>query len=214
MELGIEYLTDFFDQFLRKGDLVLICFPDEGPDSLGYRLYCAAEAAGARPRFWGSDRRWIALLRLAFDCRAGCIVAPPLLVLGLTKLARATGTPLYLRNVVTAEWACPQWLKNGIMGGLDCRIYCLERDLPVQTQEQRRLADLADQINPWTSILDCRLNRGPAGLEIELVVFPGEKLPSLPSCAKLIVRPWDPATDEPFYQDSLLKIPQEPTESH
>ena len=54
------------------------------------------------------------------------------------------------------------------------------------------------EIMLWTSVLDCRIQKGESGLEIEIVVFPGEKLPMLPSCAKLSVRPWDPETDVPF----------------
>ena len=42
-------------------------------------------------------------------------------------------------------------------------------------------------------------------LEMEIVCFPGEKLPKLPSAAKLVVRPYNPKTDEPtwFYPDRL-----------
>ena len=61
------------------------------------------------------------------------------------------------------------------------------------------LLALSNSINRWTSVLDCRLERSAAGLEIEIVVFPGEKLPKLPSCARLVVRPWDPEHDEPFH---------------
>lgn len=62
----------------------------------------------------------------------------------------------------------------------------------------RELADIAERLLSWTSILDCSLIRGHYGLELELVVFPGEKLPKLPSCARLVVRPWNPETDCPF----------------
>ena len=61
------------------------------------------------------------------------------------------------------------------------------------------LANLGQQLLSWTSILDCRLKKGKFGLEIELVVFPGEKLPMLPSAAKQIIRPWNPSQDKPFY---------------
>lgn len=56
----------------------------------------------------------------------------------------------------------------------------------------------------WSSVLDCSLKKGESGLEIELVVFQGEKLPKLPSAAKLVVRPWNPAVDEPFYYYDLV----------
>jgi len=58
---------------------------------------------------------------------------------------------------------------------------------------------LGQYLQSWTSILDCRLRKGPYGLEMELMTFPGEKLPELPTAAKRILRPWDPAKDEPFW---------------
>lgn len=60
------------------------------------------------------------------------------------------------------------------------------------------LESLGEMIFSWTSVLDCYLRKGDYGLEIELVVFPGEKLPMLPTCAKQVVRPWCPETDEPL----------------
>lgn len=61
------------------------------------------------------------------------------------------------------------------------------------------LAVLGQYLQSWTSILDCRLNKGECGLEMEIIVFPGEKLPKLPTAAKLVMRPWDPEHDEPFW---------------
>ena len=54
-------------------------------------------------------------------------------------------------------------------------------------------------------ILDVK--KGECGLEIEVVTFQGEKLPKLPSAAKLVIRSWDPQTDEPLLHASSLKIP-------
>lgn len=51
----------------------------------------------------------------------------------------------------------------------------------------------------WTSILDCRLHNGESGFEMELVTFPGEKLPLLPTCAKRVIRHWDPDQDIPYW---------------
>ena len=53
--------------------------------------------------------------------------------------------------------------------------------------------------------MDCRLNKGECGLEVEMIVFPGEKLPKLPNAAKRVIRPWDPETDEPFWYIPQLK---------
>ena len=67
------------------------------------------------------------------------------------------------------------------------------------------LTELGQYLHSWTSILDCRLKKGDNGLEIEIVCFAGEKLPKLPSTAKLVIRPWDPKADEPFRFVPALK---------
>lgn len=66
------------------------------------------------------------------------------------------------------------------------------------------LAKLGQYLHSWTSILDCRLTRGESGLEIEIVCFPGEKLPRLPEAAKLVIRPWNPKNDEPFFYQPVI----------
>lgn len=66
------------------------------------------------------------------------------------------------------------------------------------------LEKLGAYLLSWSSVLDCSLKKGESGLEIELVVFQGEKLPKLPSAAKLVVRHWNPAIDEPFYYYDLV----------
>lgn len=62
------------------------------------------------------------------------------------------------------------------------------------------LLALAEYLHSWTSILDCRVVKTDAGLEIEIICFPGEKLPKLPSAAKLVIRPYNAKHDEPFWQ--------------
>jgi hypothetical protein len=64
--------------------------------------------------------------------------------------------------------------------------------------EPKELVELGQYLHSWTSILDCRVARGESGLEIEIVCFLGEKLPKLPSAAKLVIRPWNAKNDEPF----------------
>lgn len=58
---------------------------------------------------------------------------------------------------------------------------------------------LRQDLQSWTSILDCRAVKTESGLELEIVCFPGEKLPKLPSAAKLVIRPYNPKHDEPFF---------------
>ncbi len=65
--------------------------------------------------------------------------------------------------------------------------------------EDPDLVELGTYLQSWTSILDCRLRKGESGLEIEILCFQGEKLPKLPTAAKLVIRPWNPKTDVPFW---------------
>ena len=65
---------------------------------------------------------------------------------------------------------------------------------------------LANHLMSWTSILDCHVKRGQFGLEIEIICFQGEKLPQLPSAARMVIRPWDPQTDTPLLHASSLKV--------
>lgn len=277
MERTIEYLREKMAQFLRKGDRVIICFANEKETDLGSMFAKAVDACGAVPINWGDDHRWKTLLRLVFGYRGCTLVAPPLVILGLSKLARATATPLNISNAVMAGYPCTDWMIKGIRSGLDCKSWgcfdvghpsvaagfscqqgngvhvnsnifrvriCDELDQPVpsgklgavvledvkdgtilRTCDRGRIGDspcgcgstdpllldlalgnnvdfellaLSNSINRWTSVLDCRIQRGENGLEIEIVVFPGEKLPKLPTCAKLVVRPWNAEVDEPF----------------
>jgi hypothetical protein len=73
-------------------------------------------------------------------------------------------------------------------------------------QVDTELAEIGQFLQSWTSILDCRLEKKESGLEIEIICFQGEKLPKLPTAAKLIVRQWDPASDTPLMHASSLKI--------
>ena len=72
-------------------------------------------------------------------------------------------------------------------------------------EEDSKLSKLGEEFHLWTSILDCRLAECGYGLELEMVVFPGEKLPKLPSFAKMLIRPWDPEKDEPFPHTFVMK---------
>ena len=67
------------------------------------------------------------------------------------------------------------------------------------------MSKIGESLHYWGSILDCKLTNTGYGLELEVVVFPGEKLPKFPSCAKLMVRAWNPETDEPFPHAYVLK---------
>lgn len=66
---------------------------------------------------------------------------------------------------------------------------------------------LGQELQSWTSILDCHVARGECGLEIDIVAFPGEKLPKLPSAARLNIRYLDLETQTPFWYDPSLTNP-------
>ena len=67
---------------------------------------------------------------------------------------------------------------------------------------------LANHLMSWTSVLDCHVKKGPFGLELEVICFQGEQLPTLPTAARQVIRPWDPSTDTPLLHASSLKIPE------
>ena len=274
---SVRYLADHLT-FLRKREKVLICFPDYSEGTTGGMMAAAVRSREAIPVLWEGERRWKTLLRLAFSSKATTVIGPPLTVLGLSKLARANKTPLFIRNVITAGYPCLDWMIDGIIRGLDCRTWgcfgpgmdsivagfscghsrgvhlrseeygvdivddngkslpegelgemvlyrlaepevrlplgemgrivtdkckcgsCEPRlvDMQPGRNEDPDLVDLGQHLQSWSSVLDCRLEKGPYGLEMEIVTFPGEKLPELPTCAKRILRPWDPDRDEPF----------------
>lgn len=278
LEKTVAYLAQNMGRFLRAQDKVLICFPRGGEGSIGALFEQAALKLSAIPLFWAPDHKWKTLLRQGFYSRASVIIGPPLVILGLSKLAKSTGTPLYFRHAMTAGYPCLDWMIEGIVRGLDCQTWgcfgpgtgaviggfsCgdslgvhvredaydvrildaqgndvaenetgiislasrnhmdqrislpdhgrLDRTPCPCGQNTTRLMDihpadrfqddvlaLYQQFHAWTSILDCRIVKGPYGLELELVVFPGEKLPKFPTCAKLVVRPWDPERDVPM----------------
>lgn len=78
-------------------------------------------------------------------------------------------------------------------------------DIDVDKMGDEELSDLGENLHYWSSILDCRMEKTECGMELELVVFPGEKLPKLPSVAKRIVRHFNPETDVPFEHQEVLK---------
>lgn len=278
LEKTLAYLTGHMGTFVRKQERVLICFPDRGEGSIGSLMAQAVRRLGGEPIFWGPDDRWKTLLRQAFVTRATAIVGTPLIVLGLSKLAKATGTPLFIESVLLTGYPSLDWMIDGIQRGLDCRIwgclgigdslnvggfscqcssgvhlrddvyeveildnngspvpageagnvtFCLKgrpelrlrgreharletapcacgcaaprlMDITWSTDVDESLASLGQELHYWSSILDCRLVRTPFGVEMEIVTFFGQKLPKLPSCARQIVRSWDPEKDAPF----------------
>lgn len=123
LEASSQYLADHIKPFLSVLEPVLICFPDEGPASIGSVFKRAVELCGAIAIIWGPDYRWQELLRLAFDSHANTIVGPPQILLGLMKLSRGTRTPLYVYDVIACGDPFPRWMVNGLKSGFDCKVW-------------------------------------------------------------------------------------------
>lgn len=287
LEATVEYLVGRIKPFLQTLEPVLICYPDEGPASLGGVFKEAVLRCEAKPIFWGPDFRWKELLRLAFDSHANTVVGHPLVVLGLMKLARATGTPLSVYDVIACGDPFSHWMVGDMKKGLDCRVwgcyavasgpvvagFSCEQEAGIHIREdvfvpqlrcdgnntvginrgrlcfasakdpsltydpqqmallhyqpcscgcdeprvaenhslgedERSREQLETDFLSWSSVLDYRTEQTESGMSLELVVFPGESLPKLPSVARLNVHPWNP-DDIPFCMQSYaVKIPE------
>ncbi len=274
----VLYLAEHLSRFLRKRERVLLCFLDNREGSLCHLMEQAVHRCDAVPVLWGPDHRWKTLLRQTFTSQTTAIIGEPLLVLGLVKLKKHSGTPLPIRRVITTGYPCLDWMVDGIAKGLDCEaggcfaltgtgivagfacgrswgvhlrqeeygvdlvdaqgqpvpagelgeivLYAKQdptmryplgenarfntevcrcgssvprlQDMRPGRNTQSDLLELGQYLQSWTSILDCRLSKGECGLEIEIVCFQGEKLPKLPTAAKLVIRSWVPDEDEPF----------------
>lgn len=188
-----EKLDQCLSKFLKSKERVLICC---GSGSGRILAECVA-ARGGIPAFWGEDLRWSTLLRLAFVDRYKVVAGPPQLILGLSKLSKQRGTPLYIRNAILTE-ECPDWVRESIEGSLDCRTWSVSAG-EILPETAPDLLALNNDLLHWSSVLDCRLVKGTYGLEMQIVSFPGKKLPDFPTCAKLDIQPWDPERHIPFY---------------
>ena len=284
----IDYIADHLKMFVHANEQVLICYPDAGPSSFGGILEQAVQRCDCIPVFWGPDYRWKTLLRQAFSMHAITVLGPPLVVLGLMKMSKATSTPLYIHNVMLGGYHYAAWMLEGIKKGLDCRVWgcysigpgpvvagftCGQEagihvrddlfdvaitdaagsplpdpqrghlfltyqrgtdwELVYDTEESAKLLHqpcscgsdapriietlyvgtddptkkmLEERFLAWSSILDYKVEKTESGIALELVVFPGEPLPQIPNCAKLVIRAWDPELDYPFCMEGLKKL--------
>ena len=182
-------------EFLKNNERVLICCPESSP--MGRVIGEAVSRAGGRPVYWEQDLRWSALLRLAFTGRHKVIAGPPLLLLGLSKLSKQRGTPLFIRNAILMG-GCAEWIRESVETGLDCQSWQIP-DGREADDMPRDLLELQDWLLRWSSVIDCRLVKGTYGLEMQIVSIPGKKLPQFPTCAKLDIQPFDGERHIPFY---------------
>lgn len=282
IEATVQYLARLMKPFLQTLEPVLICYPDDGPASLGGIFKEAVIRCEAAPVFWGPDYRWMELLRIAFDTHANTLIGHPQTVLGLMKLAKVTKTPLYIYDMIVGGDPFPRWMVDGLKSGFDCNVWgcyavrsgpvvagfsCMQEagihiredvfvpeivaepnaevskwnrvrfasvknpDIQYDPEQMARIRyqpcscgcdeprvvetksvrpdvlcknNLDELLLTWSSILDYRVEYGESGIALDLVVFPGEPLPKLPSCAKLVIRPWNPSEDIPFDLSGIL----------
>ena len=282
IEATDQYLARLMNPFLQALEPVLICYPDDGPASLGGIFKEAVIRCEAAPVFWGPDYRWMELLRIAFDTHANTLIGHPQTVLGLMKLAKVTKTPLYIYDMIVGGDPFPRWMVDGLKSGFDCNVlgcyavrsgpivagFSCAQDAGIHIREDvfvpRIVAEpngevskwnrflfasaknsdilydpeqvmrihyqpcscgcdeprvvetksvrpdvlskynLDELLLTWSSILDYRVEYGESGIALDLVVFPGEPLPKLPSFAKLVIRPWNPSEDIPFDLSGIL----------
>lgn len=196
-EEEIASYVKILGQFLHRRHRVLILFPEHEPGSFGWMLAQAVQRCGCVSVSADRDFRWKNILRLAFSARTETIIGTPDMILGLHKAAKATDTPLFVHDVLLCGTVEP-WQEEGIRVGLDCRIWQIHSShMCPQARDDVHLK-LEEHLLSWSSILDFRVSRTESGVVLEVVAFPGEKMPELPSCAKLILRQWNPETDAPF----------------
>ncbi len=193
-EQRIGCLQNLLRPILRPQDTVLIC-DGSGDMQPVHRVITGLGGQPIQPE----DHRWQTMLKAAFFSRATVIVGAPLVILGLCKVARYTQTPLNIRHVILSGAPSEPWMLEGIRKGLDAQLWDGCGAASGNTQEQSWEEQLQQELLTWTSVLDCRARKTEMGLELELVVFPGERLPKLPTCAKRCVRQWRPKEDAPFF---------------
>ena len=190
-------LEQVLASFLRKNERVLLCFP--GPwEPVGQTAAECVKRAGGVPVFWGGDLLWKSLLWNGFRHRCATVIGAPDILLGLSKLSRRAATPLYIRNAVVLGDAPDDWLRGSICDGLDCKIRGWIPGAGHAAQPDSKVRELLRELRRWTTILDMKVEKSGPGLSLELVTFPGEKLPKLPSFGRLVVRDWDADRDMPL----------------
>ena len=194
---AVEELDKVLGTFLRKNERVLLCFPGDW-DPMGQAVAGCVERTGGIPVFWGDDLRWKSLLHKGFRERCGTVIGPPDIVLGLSKLSRRSGIPLYIRNAVLLGGIRDDQILRNIRTGLDCDVRCWIEAGTSASREDPRVSDLLRELRRWTTILDLKLEQTGPGLSLELITFPGEKMPKLPSFARLVVRDLDVDRDVPL----------------
>lgn len=193
----LENLEQVLSSFLRKNEQVLLCYPGNW-EPVGRTVAEKVEMCGGVPVFWGEDLLWKSLLRKGFQMHCSTLIGSAEIILGLSKLARRACTPLYVRNVVILGDTPDEWLSKSIQDSLDCVVRCWIPGKGSSHASDEKIGNLRQELRRWTTILDHKVENWGPGLSLELITFPGEKLPKMPSFGRLVVRNWDGDRDVPF----------------
>lgn len=191
----VSSVAELLRPFLRQREKILVCYYSDLNCTLWKSAAAAAEQLGGDVSLFDGRQTWQALLRQAFSQRATVLIGAPRMILGIAKIARATGTPLPVRHVVLLGCNQEAWLHKGIEESLDAIIHVFDM---ANRQLDPLFARLDEMLLSWSSVLDYHAKRTEQGLRLEIVVFPGRQLPKLPSGASITVRPWRPGVDIPY----------------
>lgn len=201
LEERITGYVTVLQKFLHRRHRVLILFPEQKAGSFGWLLARAVERCGCVSVSAEGDFRWKNILYLAFSDRTETVIGTAHMILGLHKASKATSTPLFVHDALVCG-GCKSWQQEGIRQGLDCRVWEMPEEQDPALDAERQVDPmrdaLEDQLLFWSSILDFQVNSTESGTSLEVIVFPGEKIPELPSCARLTLRQWKPDFDVPF----------------
>ena len=198
---AISGMVDALRPFLHPREKVFLCSFENSRCT----AFCAAAEAvrqlEAECVCWSGQKNWQSLLRQIFFQRPTALIGTPRLILGLAKIAGITGTPLTVRHVVLLGNENAPWMIRGIQDSLDVQIHRAASGIQAPCsapQQDPQLQELEAHLLSWSSVLDFRAERTAQGLRMEILVFPGRKLPQLPSGACITVRDWNPKLDAPF----------------
>lgn len=199
-----ESICEILSSVTTHGDKVIVCSSvlDSGVNTLD--VTAAVEEAGGEVMLWAEDQRWKTLLRMSFESRAKTIVGSAESLLALVKLAKFSHIPLNIFYAVVLDADGKRWMLDSIASGFDCRVFSGtgEEWEPVRNAASDREYRMMDLMQ-WGSVLDCKAYRSVSGLVMEIVCLQGGGLPKLPSCAKMVLRNWNPELDMPMTLNAL-----------
>ena len=187
-----EKVVEMIENLIQPNTPVLICPAEE---EYVRELEMLVRRKDGIPLIPKKGYAWKDLFRLAFSNRASVAIGQARIVQGLYKLVHFYRISLKIKHAVVLCGPQDDWMFGDIASGLDCRVY------PVVMPEKdgnESILRLERELLAWTSILDCHAVAGESGLELKVVYFLGERMPLLPSCAKLQMIPCQIGDVAPF----------------